>query len=106
VVAMGWTNLIITGTIVASAAVLLKGDVKHSATILRRNLKHIQTWVKEEAKEVTRCARRNLALAQTSFGDHGYHPASDARGCSMPGHGWCTDARVKGRFEGPTRCCC
>jgi hypothetical protein len=74
VVAMGWTNLIITGTIVASAAVLLKGDVKHSATVLRRNLKQIQAWVKEEANSVTRCARRHRALAHTSFGDHGLAP--------------------------------
>lgn len=71
-VAMGWTNLIITGTIVASAAVLLKGDVKHSATVLRRNLKHIQAWVKEEANSVTRCGRRRSGrLAHESFGDHG-----------------------------------
>jgi hypothetical protein len=59
---MGWTNLIVTGAIVASAAVLLKGDVKHTATILRRNLKSIQGMVKQEVDSVTRCVR-TAALA-------------------------------------------
>ncbi|CAL1388642.1 unnamed protein product [Linum trigynum] len=46
---MGLTNFIITIAGVSAVVLLLRSDVKQSAVILRRNVKHIRTWLEEES---------------------------------------------------------
>uniref|UniRef100_A0A6N2L967 Uncharacterized protein n=1 Tax=Salix viminalis TaxID=40686 RepID=A0A6N2L967_SALVM len=45
---MGLTNFIITVAGVSAVILLLRSDVKQSATIFRRNVKHIRHWLEEE----------------------------------------------------------
>ncbi|CAN1196879.1 hypothetical protein LINPERHAP2_LOCUS43802 [Linum perenne] len=46
---MGLTNFIVTIAGVSAVVLLLRSDVKQSAAILRRNVKHIRTWLEEES---------------------------------------------------------
>ncbi|CAI0445471.1 unnamed protein product, partial [Linum tenue] len=46
---MGLTNFILTIAGVSAVVLLLRSDVKQSAVILRRNVKHIRTWLEEES---------------------------------------------------------
>ncbi|KAJ1690138.1 hypothetical protein LUZ63_014293 [Rhynchospora breviuscula] len=61
---MAITNFILTVAGVTAAVILLRGDVKQSATIFRRNLRHIRHWLEEEstsaAKSVEKSAPKEL----------------------------------------------
>ncbi|XP_038726194.1 uncharacterized protein LOC120017153 [Tripterygium wilfordii] len=45
---MGLTNFVLTVAGVSAVILLLRSDVKQSAAILRRNVKHIRSWLEEE----------------------------------------------------------
>ncbi|KAI4348327.1 hypothetical protein L6164_009062 [Bauhinia variegata] len=45
---MGLTNFVLTVAGVSAVILLLRSDVKQSATIFRRNVKHIRNWLEEE----------------------------------------------------------
>ncbi|KAJ4781159.1 Potassium-transporting ATPase A chain [Rhynchospora pubera] len=61
---MAITNFILTVAGVTAAVILLRGDVKQSASIFRRNLRHIRHWLEEEstsaAKSVEKSAPKEL----------------------------------------------
>ncbi|KAJ4729485.1 DNA double-strand break repair rad50 ATPase [Melia azedarach] len=46
---MALTNFILTVAGVSAVVLLLRSDVKQSATIFRRNVKHIRNWLEEES---------------------------------------------------------
>ncbi|XP_021816612.1 uncharacterized protein LOC110758942 isoform X2 [Prunus avium] len=46
---MALTNFILTVAGVSAVVLLLRSDVKQSATIFRRNVKHIRKWLEEES---------------------------------------------------------
>ncbi|XP_020203659.1 uncharacterized protein LOC109789174 [Cajanus cajan] len=45
---MGLTNFVLTVAGVSAVVLLLRSDVKQSASIFRRNVKHIRNWLEEE----------------------------------------------------------
>ncbi|XP_061339108.1 uncharacterized protein LOC133285833 [Gastrolobium bilobum] len=45
---MGLTNFVLTVAGVTAAFLLLRSDVKQSASIFKRNVKHIRNWLEEE----------------------------------------------------------
>ncbi|XP_028771392.1 uncharacterized protein LOC114728639 [Neltuma alba] len=45
---MGLTNFMLTVAGVGAAFLLLRTDVRQSAAIFRRNVKHIRNWLEEE----------------------------------------------------------
>ncbi|XP_057450482.1 uncharacterized protein LOC130742395 [Lotus japonicus] len=45
---MGITNFVLTVAGVSAVVLLLRSDVKQSASIFRRNVKHIRKWLEEE----------------------------------------------------------
>ncbi|PPR85104.1 hypothetical protein GOBAR_AA35586 [Gossypium barbadense] len=45
---MALTNFILTVAGVSAVVLLLRSDVKQSAAIFRRNVKHIRNWLEEE----------------------------------------------------------
>ncbi|KAB5516237.1 hypothetical protein DKX38_026885 [Salix brachista] len=54
---MGLTNFIITVAGVSAVILLLRSDVKQSATIFRRNVKHIRHWLEEETSAASKAAK-------------------------------------------------
>ncbi|KAG0500681.1 hypothetical protein HPP92_000753 [Vanilla planifolia] len=46
---MAITNFILTVAAVSAAVLLLRSDVKQSAAIFRRNMRHIRNWLEEES---------------------------------------------------------
>ncbi|KAI4350496.1 hypothetical protein L6164_004947 [Bauhinia variegata] len=48
---MGLTNFVLTVAGVSAVILLLRSDVKQSASIFRRNAKHIRNWLEEETTE-------------------------------------------------------
>ncbi|KAL5731514.1 hypothetical protein ACHQM5_004235 [Ranunculus cassubicifolius] len=53
---MALTNFILTVAGVGAVVLLLRGDVKQSAGIFRRNIKQIRTWLEEESASATKAA--------------------------------------------------
>ncbi|XP_010453524.1 PREDICTED: uncharacterized protein LOC104735429 [Camelina sativa] len=53
---MGLTNFIATVVGVGAVVLLLKGDVKQTATVVRRNVKHIRHWLEEESSAASKSA--------------------------------------------------
>lgn len=51
---MALTNLILTVAAVSAAVLLLRSDVKQSASIFRRNMRHIKNWLEEESASVSK----------------------------------------------------
>ena len=51
---MALTNFILTVAAVSAAVVLLRSFVKQSATIFRRNMRHIRQWLEEESKSAAK----------------------------------------------------
>ncbi|ESQ50013.1 hypothetical protein EUTSA_v10021865mg [Eutrema salsugineum] len=51
---MGLTNFILTVAGVGAVVLLLKGDVKQSASVFRRNVKHIRNWIEEETSAASK----------------------------------------------------
>ncbi|XP_074321018.1 uncharacterized protein LOC141657629 [Silene latifolia] len=53
---MGLTNFVVTVAAVGAVILLARSDVKQSATIFRRNIRHIRTWLEEESSAVSKSA--------------------------------------------------
>ncbi|XP_010540389.1 PREDICTED: uncharacterized protein LOC104814182 isoform X2 [Tarenaya hassleriana] len=53
---MGLTNFILTVAGVSAVVVLLRSDVKQSAAIFRRNVKHLRNWLEEESSAASKAA--------------------------------------------------
>ncbi|KAJ4729484.1 DNA double-strand break repair rad50 ATPase [Melia azedarach] len=53
---MALTNFILTVAGVSAVVLLLRSDVKQSATIFRRNVKHIRNWLEEESTAASKAA--------------------------------------------------
>ena len=51
---MALTNFILTVAGVSAVVVLLRSDVKQSASIFRRNVKHIRQWLEEESASASK----------------------------------------------------
>ncbi|KAK4754662.1 hypothetical protein SAY87_002766 [Trapa incisa] len=51
---MGLTNFIVTVAGVSAVVLLLRSDVKQSAAIFRRNVKHIKHWLEEESSAASK----------------------------------------------------
>ncbi|KAL4538577.1 hypothetical protein Ndes2526B_g03126 [Nannochloris sp. 'desiccata'] len=69
---MALTNFLITAFGVGAIAYMMKTDVRHGSSMLRRNLKHIRSWmetqgdaaekvVEKEIKQVTENTRKTRA---------------------------------------------
>ncbi|KAJ8513971.1 hypothetical protein OPV22_004405 [Ensete ventricosum] len=55
---MALTNFIVTVVGVGAAILLFRGDVKQSATVFRRNLRHIRHWLEEESASASKSMER------------------------------------------------
>ncbi|CAB4280279.1 unnamed protein product [Prunus armeniaca] len=56
---MALTNFILTVAGVSAVVLLLRSDVKQSATIFRRNVKHIRKWLEEESANAPKIFSQN-----------------------------------------------
>ncbi|XP_042016088.1 uncharacterized protein LOC121764064 [Salvia splendens] len=52
---MALTNFILTVAGVSAVVLLLRSDVKQSATIFRRNVRQIRNWLEEESSSAANC---------------------------------------------------
>ncbi|KAF7819407.1 uncharacterized protein G2W53_024862 [Senna tora] len=52
---MGLTNFVLTVAGVSAVILLLRSDVKQSASIFKRNVKHIRQWLEEETANSSKC---------------------------------------------------
>ncbi|KAF4385715.1 hypothetical protein F8388_010271 [Cannabis sativa] len=57
---MALTNFILTVAGVSAVVLLLRSDVKQSASIFRRNVKHIRNWLEEESASATKAAEKRF----------------------------------------------
>ncbi|KAG9444103.1 hypothetical protein H6P81_015443 [Aristolochia fimbriata] len=55
---MALTNFILTVAGVSAAILLLRGDVKQSAAIFRRNVRQIRHWLEEESASASKAAEK------------------------------------------------
>ncbi|KAK6280355.1 hypothetical protein POUND7_020622 [Theobroma cacao] len=55
---MALTNFILTVAGVSAVVLLLRSDVKQSAAIFRRNVKHIRNWLEEESSAASKAAEK------------------------------------------------
>ncbi|CAK9175135.1 unnamed protein product [Ilex paraguariensis] len=51
---MALTNFILTVVGVSAVILLMRSDVKQSATIFRRNVRQIRHWIEEESASATK----------------------------------------------------
>ncbi|KAL6838560.1 hypothetical protein ACP4OV_031616 [Aristida adscensionis] len=56
---MALTNFILTVVGVGAAVMLLRSDVRQSAAIFRRNVKHIRNWLEEESAAAAKSTERS-----------------------------------------------
>ncbi|CAM8985123.1 hypothetical protein QQ045_006152 [Rhodiola kirilowii] len=54
---MALTNFILTVAGVSAVVVLMRSDVKKSATIFRQNVKQIRQWLEEESASAAKAAK-------------------------------------------------
>ncbi|KAE9613183.1 hypothetical protein Lal_00027343 [Lupinus albus] len=59
---MGLTNFIITVAGVGAVVLLLRSDVKQSASIFKRNVKHIRTWLEEETANSSKVIEKSKEM--------------------------------------------
>ena len=64
---MALTNLILTVAGVSAVILLLRSDVKQSATIFRRNVKHIRHWLEEESASASKYTSLSLSLSLSLY---------------------------------------
>ncbi|XP_018815446.1 uncharacterized protein LOC108987059 [Juglans regia] len=55
---MALTNFILTVAGVSAAILLLRSDVRQSAAVFRRNVKHIRHWLEEESASASKAAEK------------------------------------------------
>ncbi|KNA04152.1 hypothetical protein SOVF_202270 [Spinacia oleracea] len=53
---MALTNFIVTVAAVGAVVLLAKGDVRQSAAVFRRNVRHIRNWLEEESSAASKAA--------------------------------------------------
>jgi len=63
---MAWSNFLITAAGLGSVMYLMRGDVRHSATILRRNVKTMRSWIEEGAAEFKNIEKEVKQVEQSS----------------------------------------
>nr|KAJ0211442.1 hypothetical protein LSAT_V11C400188320 [Lactuca sativa] len=70
---MALTNLILTVAGVSAVILLMRSDVKQSASIFKRNVRQIRHWLEEEsasaAKEMEKAKPKELPKKDTPKGD-------------------------------------
>ncbi|KAK9828454.1 hypothetical protein WJX72_000072 [[Myrmecia] bisecta] len=57
---MTFTNLVITAGVVGSIIYLMKADVRTGSTLLRRNLRHIRSWLDEAQNTTSQAAKHDI----------------------------------------------
>ncbi|XP_057529599.1 uncharacterized protein LOC130808720 [Amaranthus tricolor] len=55
---MGLTNFMVTVAAVTAVVLLARSDVKQSAAIFRRNVRHIRNWLEEESTAASKSAEK------------------------------------------------
>ncbi|KAF6147846.1 hypothetical protein GIB67_014426 [Kingdonia uniflora] len=55
---MALTNFIITVAGVGAVVLLLRSDIKSSAAIFKRNVRHIRNWLEEESSSASKAAEK------------------------------------------------
>ncbi|XP_031503625.1 uncharacterized protein LOC116266530 [Nymphaea colorata] len=55
---MALSNFILTVAGVSAVILLLRSDVKQSASIFRRNVRHIRQWLEEESSAASKAAEK------------------------------------------------
>ncbi|KMT13885.1 hypothetical protein BVRB_4g077270 [Beta vulgaris subsp. vulgaris] len=55
---MGLTNFVVTVAAVGAVVLLARSDVKQSAAIFRRNVRHIRNWLEEESTAASKSAEK------------------------------------------------
>ncbi|XP_061362712.1 uncharacterized protein LOC133306413 [Gastrolobium bilobum] len=58
---MALTNLVLTVAGVSDVVLLLRSDVKQSASIFKRNVKHIRRWLEEESATSSKVMEKSTA---------------------------------------------
>ncbi|KAI9084002.1 hypothetical protein K1719_033998 [Acacia pycnantha] len=56
---MGLMNFVLTVAGVGTVILLLRSDVKQSASIFKRNVKHIRHWLEEESAEASKAVEKS-----------------------------------------------
>ncbi|KAK7353189.1 hypothetical protein VNO80_18629 [Phaseolus coccineus] len=56
---MGLTNFVLTVAGVSAVVLLLRSDVRQSASIFKRNVKHIRHWLEEETAEAAKVIEKS-----------------------------------------------
>ncbi|PRW57426.1 hypothetical protein C2E21_3991 [Chlorella sorokiniana] len=57
---MAITNFILTVVGVGAVAMLMSKDLKQSSAMLRRNMRHIRTWLEEQGAAAERTAQQEI----------------------------------------------
>ncbi|WCJ33912.1 hypothetical protein M5689_015246 [Euphorbia peplus] len=73
---MGLTNFILTVAGVSAVVLLLRSDVKQSATIFRRNIKQIREWVEAESTAASKAEKAKPKELETKVPEKD-HPKED-----------------------------
>lgn len=71
---MALTNFIVTVAAVGAVVLLAKGDVRQSAAVFRRNVRHIRNWLEEESSAASKYILSHsfiLSLCFFSSSDYG-----------------------------------
>ncbi|XP_021772719.1 uncharacterized protein LOC110736732 [Chenopodium quinoa] len=55
---MGLTNFVVTVAAVGAVILLAKSDVRQSAAVFRRNVRHIRNWLEEESSAASKSAEK------------------------------------------------
>ncbi|XP_010241333.1 PREDICTED: uncharacterized protein LOC104585966 [Nelumbo nucifera] len=56
---MALTNFVLTVVGVSAAILLLRSDVKQSAAVFRRNVRHIRQWLEEESTAASKTMEKS-----------------------------------------------
>lgn len=57
---MAWSNFMVTLVGVGAVVYLMKSDVRTSSQMLRRNLKHMRTWLEETGEAAGKAAKEDV----------------------------------------------
>ncbi|KAL4452282.1 hypothetical protein ABPG75_007944 [Micractinium tetrahymenae] len=57
---MAITNFILTVVGVGAVAMLMSKDIKQSSAMLRRNMRHIRTWLEEQGAAAEQAAKQEV----------------------------------------------
>lgn len=64
---MGLTNFVVTVAAVGAVVLLARSDVKQSAAIFRRNVRHIRNWLEEESTAASKYYSLSLQIILVNF---------------------------------------